>query len=473
VQYDVPLSIPSGALAAPGFWQWLLIALCCVATCYAVVAGAAMGASALRRALAARTAAGAGRAARRTQHGVSVLKPLCGDEPRLYENLATFCEQHHPRVQLLFGVSSPVDPAIAVVRRLQDAYPALDIELVIDSRVYGSNLKVSNLINLAQRARHELIVLADSDIAVTPGYLDDVIAPLADPRVGVVTCLYRARPLGSGWRVWPRIGAMFIDSWFVPSVRIAHAFGSREFGFGATLALRRTTLERIGGFASLKDCLADDFCLAERARDVGLATVLVPLMVATDVVEASAASLWLRETRWLRTIRSVNPAGFAGLFITFTSPWLAAAALTWARLAASGMPPLDSARGIAVVTLAVSTVAGIVARIVVHAASVTGARAFWRDLPLVPLRDALLALEWLGAAFGSTVVWRGARMTVANPAGVAAAGAGAGTASMGASIGTSMGASIGKSMGTSIAAPARQAESGRIAAAELEISEGG
>nr|WP_240655509.1 bacteriohopanetetrol glucosamine biosynthesis glycosyltransferase HpnI [Paraburkholderia phosphatilytica] len=490
--------MPPGALAAPGFWQWLLIALCCVASLYAVVAAAAMGASVWRRAAGRRTAAVKGRAARHAHDGISVLKPLCGDEPRLYENLATFCEQQHARYQLLFGVSSPADPAIAVVRRLQAAYPALDIEVVVDSRVYGSNLKVSNLINLAQRARHDLIVLADSDIAVTPDYLDHVTAPLADAHVGVVTCLYRARPLGSGWRLWPRLGAMFIDSWFAPSVRIAHAFGSREFGFGATLALRRTTLDRIGGFMALKDCLADDFCLAEFARDIGLATVLVPLMVKTDVVEASATSLWLRETRWLRTIRSVNPAGFAGLFITFTSPWLAVAALACAKLAASGMPPPGSARGIAFATLAASTLAGIVARIVVHAASVTDARTFWRDLLLVPVRDVLLALEWLGAAFGSTVVWRGARMAVANP-GAAAAGAAAVGAGVGASLtapvraaavgsaGGPGGAAAGKmprrsgaaTSGASAGAraaggtgPARMAESDRMRASGLEVSDG-
>ena len=249
------------------------------------------------------------------------LKPLCGIEPRLYENLVTFCEQAHPCFQLLFGVSSPVDPAIGVVRRLPAAYPQCDIELVIDSRVHGSNLKVSNLINMARRARHHVIVLADSDIAVEPDYLDTVTAPLADPDTGVVTCLYRAQSVGG---FWPRVGALFINEWFAPSVRVAHAGGSRRFGFGATLALRRTTLGDIGGFETLKDCLADDYWLAEHARKLGLNTVLSATMVATDVIEPTFTALWLREMRWLRTIRSVNPLGFAFLFITFTSPWLLA-----------------------------------------------------------------------------------------------------------------------------------------------------
>jgi ceramide glucosyltransferase len=375
--------------------EWLLVMLCCAATVYAGVAAVAMPFFSKRISI-----------RRGDSTSVSVLKPLCGIEPRLYENLVTFCEQAHPCFQLLFGVSSPVDPAIAVVRRLQAAYPRCDIELVIDSRVHGSNLKVSNLINMAQRARHDIIVLADSDIAVEPDYLDTVTAPLADPDTGVVTCLYRAQSVGG---FWPRVGALFINEWFAPSVRVAHAGGSRRFGFGATLALRRTTLEGIGGFETLKDCLADDYWLAEHARSLGLTTVLSSVMVATDVIEPTFTTLWLREMRWLRTIRSVNPAGFASLIITFTSPWLMAGALLAAVLSGG-----EGAHPLMVLTLSISTVTGIIARILLHARSARISRTFWRDLPLVPLRDTLLALQWLGAAFGSQVVWRGARMSVVN-----------------------------------------------------------
>lgn len=370
-------------------WDWLLVALCCAATAYAVVAALALPSA---RALLVRSRDG--QAARGAQP-VSVLKPLCGDEPRLYENLSTFCEQSHPCYQLLFGVSSPADPAIAVVRRLQAAFPARDIVLVVDSRVHGHNLKVSNLINLAARAKHPLIVLADSDIAVAPDYLEAVTAPLADPQVGIVTCLYHAKSVGG---FWTRVGAQFINEWFAPSVRIAHAGGSRSFGFGATLALRASVLADIGGFDALKDCLADDYWLAEHTRQLGMTTVLSEIVVDTDVIEPDFRTLWLRETRWLRTIRSINPLGFAFLFITFTSPWLAAGTLS----AAHGGGAL----------LAVSTALGIAARVLLHARAAREPGEFWRDLPLVPLRDALLAAQWFVAAFGSHVVWRGARMPV-------------------------------------------------------------
>lgn len=387
---------------------WTIVALCCAASMYAIFAAVAMprlGAPSVVQAAALAS----------VPVSVSVLKPLCGAEPRLYENLATFCEQNHPRFQLLFGVSSPHDPAIKVVRKLQAAYAKLDIDLVIDGRVHGSNLKVSNLINLAGHARYDTLVVADSDIAVERDYLRIVTAPLDDSRVGVVTCLYRAHGING---VWSRLGALFINAWFAPSVRIAHAAGSRAFGFGATLALRRSTLEQIGGFEAIRDCLADDYMLAHHARDHGLQTVLAPILVTTDVVEGTPGELWLRETRWLRTIRSVNPPGSASLFITFTSLWLLLGVLI-------GLCPgvLSTATGAVLVphpatfaVLDISTAAGFIARFVLHARSTAGWKGFCRDLPLIPLRDGLLLLQWIAAMFGSHVVWRGTRVRVANPA---------------------------------------------------------
>lgn len=377
-------------------WDGLLIALCCVATAYVVVAALALPSA---RSLVKRGSNAGGSGARRSTDAVSVLKPLCGAEPRLYENLSTFCEQTHPCYELLFGVSSSADPAIAVVRRLQAAYPERDIALVVDSRVHGHNLKVSNLINLAARAKHPLVVLADSDIAVTRDYLQAVTAPLADPEVGIVTCLYHAKSVGG---FWTRIGAQFINEWFAPSVRIAHAGGSRSFGFGATLALRSSVLAEIGGFDALKDCLADDYWLAEYTRRRGMTTVLSEVVVDTDVIEPDFTTLWLRETRWLRTIRSINPLGFAFLFITFTSPWVLAGALL----------ALHGQAGVREAILTASTALGLVARVGLHARASRASGEFWRDLPLVPLRDALLAAQWFVAAFGSHVVWRGARMPV-------------------------------------------------------------
>jgi len=381
------------------YTEWLLIFLCCVSSCYITVA-------ALMRHGPFSGMTGSRPKPREEHVAISVLKPLCGFEPRLHANLRTFCEQAYPRFQLLFGVSSASDPAVAVVERLRGAYPHLDITLVVNDSVHGSNRKVSNLINMMEHARHPIILIADSDIAVLPDYLHTVAAPLASPDIGIVTCLYRARQVGN---VWARMGALFIDEWFVPSVHVARACGSKRFGFGATLALRRETFDAVGGFHDLRDCVADDFWLAERVRVLGLSTHVSEVTVSTDVTERDLPSLWLRETRWLRTIRSVNPLGFAFLFITFTSPWLLAGFLLGFGFGPGGSANANTA---ADMIIDLSTSFGISARLLLHWRSARGWRRFWLDLPLVPLRDFLLAAEWMASAFGSHVVWRGARIRI-------------------------------------------------------------
>jgi len=327
---------------------------------------------------------------------VTVLKPLCGLEPRLEENLATLCEQTYPCYQLLFGVSDPHDPAITVVKRLMLRYPGCDIGLVADPRVYGSNFKVSNLINMARAARHPWLVIADSDIAVEPNYLARVTAPLADVAVGIVTCLYRGRALDT---FWSRFGALFIDTWFAPSVRVTSAFGGNCFGFGATIALRAATLAEIGGFDVLRNRLADDFWLGQLTRDLGLTTVLSEVCVTTDVTESDVRSLWSHERRWMQTIRSVNPWGYALSFVTFTFPmlalglWLAPTPWNWSCAAL-----------------------GMAARLGLHLRKPAPALAPPGHAGYAPLRDCLLLLTWLSAFAGSTARWRHRTVPVDTPA---------------------------------------------------------
>ncbi len=248
---------------------------------------------------------------------VSVLKPLYGAEPRLYENLRSFCLQDYPNFQIVCGVRDANDPAIAVVRRLQQEFPSLDLELAVDPRLHGANYKVSNLINIFRRCRHDRLVIADSDICVGRDYLAEVVASLNDPSVGLVTCLYRGRSVAG---FWSRMGALFIDDWFAPSVWVARFCGSQAHAFGATIALRRDTLTAIGGFEAIANQLADDYRLGELTRRLGLRTVLSSHIVTTDVVENDLARLFEHELRWLRTIRSLQPSGFMFCFITFSLP---------------------------------------------------------------------------------------------------------------------------------------------------------
>jgi ceramide glucosyltransferase len=384
-------------------FMWLVIGLCCASTCYATIA-ALVHPGWRRNDLNARCEAPDANDS--AYAPVSVLKPLCGAEPRLYFNLETFCRQTHPSYQLLFGVACASDPAAQVVRRLARAYPQCDIELVIGAPSHGSNRKVGNMINMAARAKHDVFVIADSDIAVESDYLMRVTAPLADEQVGIVTCLYRARRVGG---FWARIGALFIDKWFAPSVYVAHWLGFDRFGFGSTLALKRDTLIKSGGLDALRDCLADDYWLAERVRALGLQTVLSEVVVATDVTERDLAALWRRETRWLRTIRSIDPLSFAFLWLTFTTPWLVTSGLLSLVFDSSGA---DFAQSAADTIVDLSSSFGLSARLLLHWRSARSWRAFWIDLPLIPLRDALMCFQWLAACFGSSVLWRGFRVPV-------------------------------------------------------------
>lgn len=316
---------------------------------------------------------------------VTVFKPLCGAEPRLEQNLETLFLQDHPCYELLFGVRDPKDAAIAVVERLQMRFPTIDVKLIVDGRVHGSNFKVSNLINLESYARYESYVVADSDIAVESDYLRRVTAPLTDAAVGIVTCLYRARP-SPGF--WARLGALFIDAWFMPSVHVYSAFGGSNFGFGSTIAIRRETLESIGGFAALSSRVADDFWMGQLTREAGMRTVLSDVEVCTDVTEERLTDLWAHEVRWLRTIRSLNPWGFGFTFMTYTLPVLAVG------FACAPTP----------VNLAWVIIGGC-ARLVLYwrvARQSPGRVLIW----LAPLRDVFLLVEWAAAWFGKSVEWR-------------------------------------------------------------------
>lgn len=319
----------------------------------------------------------------------SVLKPLHGAEPRLYENLRSFCEQTHPEYQLIFGVRDPEDPAITAVERLRREFPQRSIALAVDPRVHGANFKVSNLMNMLPHAQHDLLVLADADIHVRPDYLTRVIAPLADAGVGIVTCLYYGIP---GPSFWSRLGRLFIDDWFAPSVKLSHAFGSTRFAFGSTIALRRDALQTIGGFEALRDTLADDFWLGELTRRAGLRTVLSDVVVGTDVGESKLKDLWTHELRWLRTIRSIAPAGFAMTFVCFTSPLL---------LLGLSLAPGPVAAGL--------TLLGGAARVLLHFLQrrISDQAFAWHEVLLIPLRDTLLLMEWAAALAGWQVRWRG------------------------------------------------------------------
>jgi ceramide glucosyltransferase len=264
--------------------------------------------------------------------------------------------------------------------------PRCDIELVVDARAGGSNLKVANLENMLPAVRHDLIVMADSDMRVGRDYLSVVTAPLANPATGVVTCLYKGVPDAG---LWSQLAALHINFGFLPSALVGDALGVGGGCFGATIALRRAVLERIGGFRRVHNELADDHRMGAAVRALGLATVVSPYIVENRIHEPSLASLWRHELRWARTSRAMAPAGFAGSVVTHT--------VVLAVLAALFCEP--------------ETAAALLAGSLLLRLMSAMAIARWLNLPrdglwLLPLRDVLSFAVFLGSFCGRSVLWR-------------------------------------------------------------------
>ncbi|MFL6606022.1 MAG: bacteriohopanetetrol glucosamine biosynthesis glycosyltransferase HpnI [Steroidobacteraceae bacterium] len=328
----------------------------------------------------------------------TILKPLCGMEPGLYTNLRSFCEQDYSQFQIVFGVRDSSDPALAVVDRLRAEFPNLRIDVAVNAQQHGSNRKVSNLINMLEYARHDVLVIADSDALVCPRYLSTITAPLQDESTGLVTCLYHSVPAPTRWS---RLGAMYINEWYMPSVLLARLFGQREFASGQTLCLRRDTLNAIGGLRSIANHLADDYQLGALIRGLGKRIVLSSYVTTAEQYDPSPEALVQHETRWMRTIRVLRPHSFRFLFITFSVP-LAVLGL----LMTAGHERLSQG---ALVLLLVS----VNARLLLHRlAKRTGDPAGRGGLWLLPLRDLLVCWVWLRAFRSSPVIWRGAEFEV-------------------------------------------------------------
>jgi ceramide glucosyltransferase len=234
---------------------------------------------------------------------VTILKPICGAEPRLYECLRSFCLVDHVPLQIIFGVGDHEDPAIPVVRRLIAEFPALDLSLVVDSAVHGTNLKVGNLINMYRSAKHEIVIVSDSDTEVARDCLKSVLAPFADEAVGAVTCLYKAAPLPG---LASDLGALFVNDWFLASAVVDAGMREAAYCFGPVTAIRRAALEAMGGFGMLAFHLADDFLLGRMIAAAGYKVRLADY-VSDIVVAESFASLFRHELRWSRTVRTVKP----------------------------------------------------------------------------------------------------------------------------------------------------------------------
>lgn len=249
---------------------------------------------------------------------ITILKPVCGLEPGLYENLRSFCDQDYPEFQVLFGVRDRADPAIPVIEWLVREFPGCRAELVIAERVIGSNYKISNVANMMDRAAHDIVAIVDADCRVGRDYLKDLASAFADPEVGAATCLYRAIPARR--TLSARLGAMFVNEWFLPSVLVALISEPLAYCFGSTMAVRRTSLAAIGGIETLASYLADDHMLGRLVAERGDKVALARHIVELTIDEPSFPALVRHELRWGRTMRAVRPLGYAMSFLTDAFP---------------------------------------------------------------------------------------------------------------------------------------------------------
>ena len=326
---------------------------------------------------------------------VSILKPLKGIDPEIYESFRSHCVQDYPaEYEIVFGVSDAADPAVATVEQLQREFPALAIKLVVCPQILGANVKVSNLEQMMAHCHYEHVVVNDSDIRVEPDYLRNVIAPLMNSDVGMVTCLYRgvaAPTLGS------RLEALGISTDFCAGVLMARMLeGGLHFGLGSTLAFRKHDLERIGGFRSIVDYLADDYELGRRIAGLGLKIVLSKVVVETHLPAYDLGGFLAHQMRWARGMRDARLGGYIGLASTFGTFWALLSVIsfgalpwTWALLAA--MLLLRSIVGLRVGVTILQDLQVL--------------PGLW----LLPLRDLIAVGVWILSFFGHTVTWRGDR----------------------------------------------------------------
>ena len=330
---------------------------------------------------------------------VSILKPLKGTDPEMYESFRSHCLQDYSEYEIVFGVSGADDPAVVNVEQLQREFSERAIELVVCRNILGPNVKVSNLEQMVQAARYAHLVVNDSDIRVDSDYLRRVIAPLADERVGMVTCLYRGIAAGT---LGSKLEALGISTDFCAGVLAARQLeGGLHFGLGSTLAFRREDLVRIGGFKTLVDFLADDYELGSRVSGLKKRVVLSDVVVETHLPEYDLSGFLSHQLRWFRGVRDARLGGYIGLVTTFGTLWAllalifsSAAAWSWAVLGA--------------VLLLRMIMAFVMCRAVLQDEDMV------EQLWLVPLRDLIAVIVWIVSFTGHTVTWRGDRFQLKN-----------------------------------------------------------
>ncbi len=337
--------------------------------------------------------------------GVSILKSLKGVDPGMLDAFRSHCRQKYAGdFELLFGVASLSDPAARAVTELEAEFPQSAIRLIECPLQLGANGKVSTLAQAATHAQHEFLLINDSDITVSPRYLERVMCRFAPgsrdantPPVGMVTALYRGK---SHSTLPSRLEALGIATEFMPGVLLSKMIeGGLRYGLGSTLAMRREALEKAGGWLSIVDCLADDYELGARIREAGYRVEVSAEVVETAVPAYNWRGYFDHQLRWLRTVRCSRPAGYAGLIFTHGLGW------ALVNVLASGVSPVS------LWLLALSFFLRL-AQAMTVGAGVLGDHDVLPNLWLLPLRDVIAMALWAWGFAGTTIVWRGERFAL-------------------------------------------------------------
>jgi ceramide glucosyltransferase len=325
---------------------------------------------------------------------VSIITPLHGDEWQLSENLTSFVEQDYPgSVQFIFGVHDRADSALVAVDVVRARFPDKNITVVVDDTLYGPNRKIANLANMLDRAQHDVLCFADSDVRVSPGFLRDIVGALQQPGVGLVTSAYRGMCAS---RFWPRVSRAMTNYHFLPGVVTGLAIGRARPCFGQIIVITRATLLRIGGLAQFAHHLAEDYAIGEAVRRSGLTVAVPPFTVRHACVETTFSRLIAHELRWSRTIRAADPSGHRGAVLMHPFP-LALLSLMF-----------SSGNLLAVGLIALTLMARAI--LVWQTDRATGER--YGGFPWLPLWDVLQFAIYLASFFSSRVSWRGRRFDV-------------------------------------------------------------
>lgn len=323
---------------------------------------------------------------------ISILKPICGCDHATYQNLASFCQQDYPEYQIIFGMRDSTDPSHRIVQELVQDFPEVDIEIVVSDRSFGANPKVNNLANAAAKAKHNILLIADSDVRVESSYLHHVVQPFKDTSVGVVTCPYRS--IAQGWIA--KLETLNIATEFQPGVLTSNQLEGMQFAMGSTILIRQCVLEAIGGFYTIADYLADDFQLGYLPAQLSYKVVLSSHIVSHVVTSNTLSDVLHRQTRWMRGIRFSRPWSYMGLIFTYgtVSSCLFLYLTEFSKLGWIVLSLVWTTRFIMAWCIGVKYFADPIAK-----------KLIW----LVPLRDILSFLLWCYSFTSNTVEWRGHR----------------------------------------------------------------